>query len=288
MEAGHTHQAFAFADQALEERTDDVDLHRIAVVSGWMTGQTRAARSHLSRWDELIDADQEQRAELLHYKIRLLWESGDADADRAAEELAALADELPDSPARAQALADVAQHHMLVDRVRDAITVADRAVQVACDAGPEAASAQRQARVEGASARLAVASLREDAAIELSRLADEAERHGDYVTASRASGAGPMKLMFAVILPNAMPPIIVQSALMVGSAILFEAGLSFLGLTDPNVVSWGQIIGSNRQYILDAGYTVTIPGLAIFVTVLCISLVGDGLNDALNPKLRQR
>ena len=94
--------------------------------------------------------------------------------------------------------------------------------------------------------------------------------------------------MFAVILPNAMPPIIVQSALMVGSAILFEVGLSFLGLTDPNVVSWGQIIGSNRQYILDASYTVTIPGLASFVTVLCISLVGDGLNDALNPKLRQR
>ena len=94
--------------------------------------------------------------------------------------------------------------------------------------------------------------------------------------------------MFGVILPNALPPIIVQSALMVGSAILFEAGLSFLGLTDPNVVSWGQIIGSNRQYILDAGYTVTIPGVAIFVTVLAISLVGDGLNDALNPKLRQR
>ena len=113
-------------------------------------------------------------------------------------------------------------------------------------------------------------------------------RELEYVTASRASGAGSMKLMFGVILPNAMPPIIVQSALMVGSAILFEAGLSFLGLTDPNVVSWGQIIGSNRQYILDASYTVTIPGLAIFVTVLCISLVGDGLNDALNPKLRKR
>ena len=113
-------------------------------------------------------------------------------------------------------------------------------------------------------------------------------RELEYVTASRAAGAGAGKLMFSVILPNAMPPIIVQSALMVGSAILFEAGLSFLGLTDPNVVSWGQIIGSNRQYILDASYTVTIPGLAIFVTVLCISLVGDGLNDALNPKLRQR
>ncbi|RMC31170.1 ABC transporter permease [Paracoccus alkanivorans] len=113
-------------------------------------------------------------------------------------------------------------------------------------------------------------------------------REMDYVMASRASGAPGMRLMFTVILPNSLPPIIVQSALMVGSAILFEAGLSFLGLTDPNIVSWGQIIGSNRQYILEAGYTVTIPGLAIFVTVLAISLVGDGLNDALNPKLRKR
>ncbi|MEM9966679.1 MAG: ABC transporter permease [Pseudomonadota bacterium] len=110
----------------------------------------------------------------------------------------------------------------------------------------------------------------------------------EFVLASRALGATNRKLMFGVILPNALPPIIVQSALMVGSAILFEAGLSFLGLTDPNVVSWGQIIGSNRQYILDASYTVTIPGLAIFVTVLAISLVGDGMNDALNPKLRKR
>lgn len=113
-------------------------------------------------------------------------------------------------------------------------------------------------------------------------------RQLEYVMASRASGATNLKLMFSIILPNALPPIIVQAALMVGSAILFEAGLSFLGLTDPNVVSWGQVIGSNRQYILDASYTVTIPGVAIFVTVLCISLVGDGLNDALNPKLRQR
>ncbi|MDD9909224.1 MAG: ABC transporter permease [Ahrensia sp.] len=113
-------------------------------------------------------------------------------------------------------------------------------------------------------------------------------RELEYVTASRASGTSNMKLIFGVILPNAAPPIIVQAALMVGTAILFEAGLSFLGLTDPNVVSWGQIIGSNRQYILDAAYTVTIPGVAIFVSVLAISLVGDGLNDALNPKLRQR
>ena len=113
-------------------------------------------------------------------------------------------------------------------------------------------------------------------------------RELEFVMASRSSGTRPLRIIFSVILPNALPPIIVQSALMVGSAILFEAGLSFLGLTDPNVVSWGQIIGSNRQYILDAGYTVTFPGIAIFITVLCISLVGDGLNDALNPKLKDR
>ena len=99
-------------------------------------------------------------------------------------------------------------------------------------------------------------------------------REMEFVLASTALGASQAKLIFGVILPNALPPIIVQSALMVGSAILFEAGLSFLGLTDPNVVSWGQIIGSNRQYILDAGYTVTIPGLAIFVTVLSIRWSG--------------
>jgi peptide/nickel transport system permease protein len=113
-------------------------------------------------------------------------------------------------------------------------------------------------------------------------------RELEYVMASRASGAGNFKLIFGVILPNALPPIIVQSALMVGTAILFEAGLAFLGLSDPNVVSWGQIIGSNRPYILDAPFAVTIPGVAIFITVLSISLIGDGLNDALNPRLRQR
>jgi len=100
-------------------------------------------------------------------------------------------------------------------------------------------------------------------------------RQLEYVTASRASGRRSIGLMFNIILPNAAPPIIVQTALMVGSAILFEAGLSFLGLTDPNVVSWGQIIGSNRPYIIDAGYTVTFPGIAIFITVLCLSLIGD-------------
>ena len=110
----------------------------------------------------------------------------------------------------------------------------------------------------------------------------------DFVLASRSSGSNNMALIFRVSLPNAAAPIIVQSALLVGAAITFEAGLAFLGLSDPNVISWGQVIGSNRVYILDATYTVTFPGIAIFITVLAISLVGDGLNDALNPKLRSR
>ena len=110
----------------------------------------------------------------------------------------------------------------------------------------------------------------------------------DFVLASRSSGSNNMALIFKVILPKAAAPIIVQSALLVGSAITLEAGLAFLGLSDPNVISWGQVIGSNRVYILDATYTVTFPGIAIFITVLAISLVGDGLNDALNPKLRSR
>ena len=110
----------------------------------------------------------------------------------------------------------------------------------------------------------------------------------DFVLASRSSGSNNMALIFRVILPNAAAPIIVQSALLVGAAITFEAGLAFLGLSDPNVVSWGQVIGSNRVYILDATYTVTFPGIAIFITVLAISLVGYGLNEALNPKLRSR
>lgn len=73
-----------------------------------------------------------------------------------------------------------------------------------------------------------------------------------------------------------------------GVAILFEAGLSFLGLSDPNVMSWGLMIGSNRPFILDAWWAVTFPGVAIFLTVLSVSLIGDGVNDALNPKLRDQ
>lgn len=110
----------------------------------------------------------------------------------------------------------------------------------------------------------------------------------EYVMAARAIGAKNNRIIWRVILPNALPPLIVSATLTVGVAILFEAGLSFLGLGDPNVMSWGLMIGVNREYILDAWWPVTFPGLAIFLTVFAVSLIGDGLNDAFNPKLRER
>lgn len=109
----------------------------------------------------------------------------------------------------------------------------------------------------------------------------------EYVMAERAMGAGNTRIMWIIILPNAFPPLIVSMALGVGVAILFEAALSFLGLGDPNAYSWGYMIGSSREYIWDSWWAVTFPGFAIFLTVLGISLIGDGLNDALNPKLRK-
>lgn len=110
----------------------------------------------------------------------------------------------------------------------------------------------------------------------------------EFACAARAMGAGPLRLMLREILPNALPPLIVSASLIVGAAILFEAGLSFLGLSDPNVMSWGLMIGSNRRNVLDCWWAVTFPGAAIFLTVLSVSLVGDGLNDALNPRLHLR
>ena len=114
------------------------------------------------------------------------------------------------------------------------------------------------------------------------------QRQLEYVNAARAMGAGPARLMLVEILRNALPPLIVSASLIVGSAILFEAGLSFLGLSDANVMSWGLMIGSNRRNILECWWAVTFPGAAIFVTVLSASLIGDGLNDAFNPKLHLR
>lgn len=112
-------------------------------------------------------------------------------------------------------------------------------------------------------------------------------REQEFVMAARSIGARNRRIIWRVILPNALPPLIVTATLITGIAILFEAGLSYLGLTDPNVMSWGFMIGSSRDYIFECWWAVTFPGLAIFLTVLAVSLVGDGLTDAFNPKLRQ-
>jgi len=113
-------------------------------------------------------------------------------------------------------------------------------------------------------------------------------RNMEFVRAERAIGARDARLIWKVILPNAFAPLVVSATLAIGAAILFEAGLSFLGLGDPNQMSWGLMIGSSRPYVLTTWWAVTFPGIVIFVTVLAVSLIGDGLNDALNPKLRER
>lgn len=110
----------------------------------------------------------------------------------------------------------------------------------------------------------------------------------EYVTSSRAMGAGNLRIITRVILPNAMPPLVVAITLRVGITIIYEAALSFLGLTDPDVMTWGKMIGLSRDFFFDAWWTVTFPGVAILIVVLSIALIGDGLNDAFNPKLRGR
>jgi peptide/nickel transport system permease protein len=110
----------------------------------------------------------------------------------------------------------------------------------------------------------------------------------EFVMAARASGARNWRIIRQVILPNAMPPLVIAITLRVGITIIYEAALSFLGLTDPDVMTWGKMIGLSRDFFFDAWWTVTFPGLAILLVVLCIALIGDGLNDAFNPKLRGR
>lgn len=110
----------------------------------------------------------------------------------------------------------------------------------------------------------------------------------DYVKAAVVCGAGPFYLIRRIILPNAAPPIVVAATLAIGTAILFESGLSFLGLGDPNVMSWGLMIGESRAYALDAWWTVALPGAAIFLAVLGISLFGDAFNAAVNPRAQKR
>lgn len=113
-------------------------------------------------------------------------------------------------------------------------------------------------------------------------------REREFVMAARAIGANPARILFRQILPNASPSLIVNTSLGVAAAILVEAGLSFLGLGDPNLFSWGLMLRNSREFLQMAWWMPTFPGLAIFVTVLSLNLVGDGLNDALNPRLRQR
>jgi len=110
----------------------------------------------------------------------------------------------------------------------------------------------------------------------------------EFVKAARAIGSSDFRIITRVVLPNALPTLIVSATLIMGSAILFEAGLAFLGLADVNNPSWGLAIGRGRDNININWWAVTFPGLAIFFTVLGLSLVGDGLQDALNPKLRGR
>ena len=113
-------------------------------------------------------------------------------------------------------------------------------------------------------------------------------RERDFVLAARSLGYGHLRIMAVEILPSALPPIIVTSSILLATAILMESALSFLGLGDPNVVTWGSMIGEGRPLLRSAWYLSAIPGLAIVVTVLALNLLGDALNDALNPRRRAR
>jgi peptide/nickel transport system permease protein len=108
----------------------------------------------------------------------------------------------------------------------------------------------------------------------------------EFVMATVGLGAGDGWIVLRHILPNCASPLVAVSSLLVAGAILFESGLSFLGLGDPNRMSWGLMISSGREVLRSAWWICTFPGLAIVATVLSINLVGDGINEALNPRLR--
>ena len=110
----------------------------------------------------------------------------------------------------------------------------------------------------------------------------------DFVEAARALGMRDAAIAVRVILPNALSPVIVAGTLGVAEAILLESGLSFFGLGDPNLMSWGLMLQNAQGFLRRAWWMAVFPGLAIFVAVLAFNIVGDGLNDALNPRLRQR
>jgi len=112
-------------------------------------------------------------------------------------------------------------------------------------------------------------------------------READFVTAARSQGFSNRSIILHEILPNALAPLVVTASILVASAILIEAGLAFLGMSDPNKPSWGGMIGAGREQIASAWYLTALPGVAIIAVVLAFNMLGDGLNDALNPRLRR-
>lgn len=124
--------------------------------------------------------------------------------------------------------------------------------------------------------------------VRLTRASVIAEKSKDYVTASKVSGSGPLRMMFAVLLPNCMAPLIVQATLGFSTAILDAAALGFLGMgAQPPTPEWGAMLANALQFIQRAWWVVTFPGLAILLTVLAFNLAGDGLRDALDPKMKR-
>lgn len=124
--------------------------------------------------------------------------------------------------------------------------------------------------------------------VRLVRASALGELSRDYVTAARVAGVGPIRLMLSTVLPNCLAPLIVQAALGVSDAILEAAGLGFLGLgAQPPTPEWGSMLADSREFIRSDPWIVTLPGLAILITVVAINLTGDGLRDALDPKMRK-
>jgi peptide/nickel transport system permease protein len=112
-------------------------------------------------------------------------------------------------------------------------------------------------------------------------------RESDFVMAARSLGYSRLRIIAQEILPNALPPVIVAASVMTANAILTEAGLSFLNMRDPNVLSWGGMIGDGRDQLRNAWFLTALPGAAIAMAVLSLNLVGDGLNEILNPRSDQ-
>ncbi|MGY3454544.1 ABC transporter permease subunit [Bradyrhizobium sp. USDA 4353] len=124
--------------------------------------------------------------------------------------------------------------------------------------------------------------------VRIARAAVISEVSKDYVTAAKVAGAGRLRLMFKEVLPNCAAPLIVQATLGISTAILDAAALGFLGLgAQPPSPEWGTMLADAREFVLRAWWVVTLPGLAILLTVLAFNLLGDGLRDALDPKLKR-